>query len=287
MLIDTFAYSSSTPGGAFSVEELIEAARRARLDGVCVTDRASSSRAGEYIEVARRAGFLLITGVELETDVGRVTSYPLQVDEEYLSEAWRSLGERPTAESVLDYFHSRGGIVVARDVYNREAGMKDRIYSVKDSRGRGFDSVDTLAAYRRRIDNELSIGAQKVMGVGGCAGSGVLDDLSDIGHCATLFADKIADQASFVAAMRGVLHWAVGLRDLGAACPMGVPPRHDDGGEEVKKRGEVIGRRERREGNDERCGGRHRGRREEGDERRGGRGQGRRGGSGGRRRPRS
>ena len=182
--------------------------------------------------------------------------------------------------------------MVARDVYNRDEGMKDRVYSAKDSRGRGFDCVDTLAVYRRRIDNELSIEAQKVMGVGGCAGSGVFDDLSDIGYCATLFADQVTDQASFVAAMRGVLHWAVGLRDLGQACPMGVPPRYDEAVEERSVRSDEGSRRPRRGGDDRRDGrnrgrdDRRRDRRDDGsDDRRGGRGQGRRSGNGGRRRP--
>ena len=179
----------------------------------------------------------------------------------------------PTAESVLDYFHQRGGIVVARDVYNRDEGMKDRVYSAKDSRGRGFDCVDTLAVYRRRIDNELSIEAQKVMGVGGCAGSGVFDDLSDIGYCATLFADQVTDH-------------------LGQACPMGVPPRYDEAVEERSVRSDEGSRRPRRGGDDRRDGrnrgrdDRRRDRRDDGsDDRRGGRGQGRRSGNGGRRRP--
>lgn len=292
MLIDIFTYSASTAHGVFGVEELIEAARRAHLDGIGITDRATSSRSREYVETARRLGYLVIVGLELETDIGRVTAYPAQVDDEYVSESWRSLGECPTAESVLDYFHQRGGIVVARDVYNRDEGMKDRVYSAKDSRGRGFDCVDTLAVYRRRIDNELSIEAQKVMGVGGCAGSGVFDDLSDIGYCATLFADQVIDQASFVAAMRGVLHWAVGLRDLGQACPMGVPPRYDEAVEERSLRSDEGSRRPRRGGDDRRDGrnrgrdDRRRDRRDDGsDNRRGERGQGRRSGNGGRRRP--
>ena len=106
--------------------------------------------------------------------------------------------------------------------------MKDCIFSIKDSTGRGFDAIDTLAVYRRKIDNELSIEAGQVLGIPSCAGSGVYDTLEDIGHCATLFANDIHDQASFVAAMRGALHWSVALRDLGAACPMGVAPRTQD-----------------------------------------------------------
>ena len=37
MLIDIFTYSASTAHGVFGVEELIEAARRAHLDGIGIT----------------------------------------------------------------------------------------------------------------------------------------------------------------------------------------------------------------------------------------------------------
>ncbi len=258
MLIDIFTYSAATPGGAFELGELIGAARAAHLDAIAVTDRAASAHARAYAETARRAGYPVFVGLEIETQIGRVTVYPAQIDDAFVSESWRELGECPSAEAVLDYFHARGAAVAARDAYNGDGGMKDRVYSVKDSRGRGFDCIDTLSADRRKIDNELCIEAQKVMGVGGCAGSGVLDDLSDIGSCATLFADAITDQASFVAALRGALHWAAALRDLGRACPMGVPPRYEEeserGGGERRRRDD--GRRNDRPDRGERRGGR-------------------------------
>lgn len=251
MIIDIFTYGTASGGSELGT--LIEAARRSHVDGIAVTDRGTSSQVRQYREVAAREGFLVLYGVELETSIGRVVGYPEKLDEDFLNESWRELGEIPSIESVLDYFHSRGGIVVARDVYLRDGGMKDRVYSAKDSVGRGFDGVDTLASYRRRIDNELSIEAQKVMGVGGCAGSGACEDANLVGSCATLFADSISDQAEFVAAMRGVLHWAVSLTDLGGACPMGTPPRYEDedmrGGRREDWRGNRNGRgEERREG---------------------------------------
>lgn len=277
MLIDIFTYSAATPGGAFELGELIGAARAAQLDAIAVTDRAASAHARAYAEAGRRAGFPVFVGLELETQIGRVTVYPAHIDDEFASESWRELGECPSAEAVLDYFHARGAAVAARDAYDGDGGMKDRVYSVKDSRGRGFDCIDTLSARRRKIDNELCIEAQKVMGVGGCAGSGVLDDLSDIGCCATLFADAITDQASFAAALRGALHWAAALRDLGHACPMGVPPRYEEENERS------CGDRRRRNDRSERGDGRRNDRPDRG-ERRGGHPQGRRSDHNGRRR---
>ena len=283
MLIDIFTYTQASPNAPFDLESLMEAARCARLDGIAVTDRGTSSRAREYADKAARAGFFVAFGVEIETASGRVVAYPAHIDDEFVSEGWRSLGERPDASDVLSYFHDRGGVVVARDVFNRGEGLRDAIYAAKDAQGRGVDAVDTVAVYRRRIDNELSIEAQQVLGVPACAGSGVFDSLQDIGHCATLFAGDIRDQESFVAELRGPLHWACALRDLGDACPMGAAPvedRAERGDRGFERRGRGEGRRgEERRGDDRR---EARGRdRRHGDDRRGGgdrRGGDRRGG---------
>lgn len=251
MIIDIFTYTHASPNGAFSLEALINAARAAHLDGIAVTDRASSRRAREYADIAARENFFVAIGVELETSSGKVTVFPAAIDDEFVAEGWRTLGETPVLEDVLDYFHDRGGIVIARDIYNKGEGLKDRVYSARDSKGRGFDAIDTLAPYRRRIDNELSIEAQQVTGLPACAGSSTLGDIELIGHCATLFADKIHDQASFIAAMRAPLHWASALADLGAACPMGTPPKTEDDGDRRREfRGERRGdaRRDRRDG---------------------------------------
>ena len=243
MLIDVFTYTQASPNGPFTIHSLIEAAKCARLDGIAVTDRGSSHRIREYMDIAESEDFLVLYGLELETATGRVVAYPRVLDDAFLNEDWRCLGETPAIEDVLDYFHSKGGIVIARDVFNRGEGLRDSVYSARDSEGRGVDGIDTVAVYRRRIDNELSIEAQQVLGVPACAGSGVFDSLEDIGHCATLFANEIFDQASFVDAMKNPLHWACALRDLGASCPMGTPPRvdepeHDRHGERRSPRGE-------------------------------------------------
>lgn len=228
MIIDIFTYTHASPNGAFSLEALIDAAKAAHIDGIAVTDRASSNRAREYADIAARENFFVAIGVELETAAGRVTAFPATIDDEFTAENWRSLGEKPALEDVLDYFHDRGGIVVARDIYHKGEGLKDRVYSARDGKGHGFDDIDTLAAYRRRIDNELSIEAQQVTGLPACAGSGTLDEISHIGRCVTLFADKIDSQAAFIAAMKSPLHWSCALADLGSACPMGTPPKSDD-----------------------------------------------------------
>lgn len=245
MIIDVFTYSDASPNAAFSVEVLIEAALRAGLDGICVTDKGVSSHAQKLVAAGQKAGFFVGVGVEIDTAAGRVTAFPKTLGADFVSESWKSLGETPRPEDVLSFFHERGGIVVARDVFNCGHGLRDRVHAIRDAAGAGFDAVDTLSSSRRRIDNELSMEAQNVLGVTACAGSGVFDDIQSIGCCATLFAQKIRSQADFVDAMKGEKHWACTLRDIGEACPMGTPPRMEG---EREERGPSRGRDERRQG---------------------------------------
>ncbi len=248
MIIDIFTYSQASSNASYGIEALIEGAKAARLDGICVTDRAFSKHAYDLVRVGAEARLFVGVGIEFETTVGRIVAYPRTIDDAFVNEDWRSVGEPITAEAVLDYFHERGGIVIARDVYNRGEGIKDNVFHIKDSQGRGFDGVDTVAAYRRRIDNELSIEAQQVAKVPACAGSGVFDDINDIGICATMFADKITNQAEFVEAMKARSHWACSLRDLGEACPMGSAPKVEE--EREDRRGGDRGERSFRRGGD-------------------------------------
>ncbi len=228
MIIDIFTYSQATSHAAFSVDVLVNAARDAHLDGICVTDRAVSYHLRDLAAYGAKENFFVGVGIELETNIGRVVVYPRVIDDEFVSESWRCLGESPDIVDVLNYFHERQAIVIARDVYNNGEGMRDRIYCAKDANGRCVDGVDTLAVYRRRIDNELAISAQQALKVPACAGSGVFDDISDIGYCATLFAESIHDQAEFVDAMLNRSHWACSLRDVGEASPMGSAPREEN-----------------------------------------------------------
>ena len=179
MLIDVFTYTQASPNGPFTIHSLIEAAKCARLDGIAVTDRASTQRIREYMDIAEQEEFLVLYGLELETSSGRVVAYPRYVDDDFINEDWRSLGDHPAIEDVLDYFHTRCGIVVGRDIFNRGEGLRDNVYSARDSSGHGLDGIDTVAVYRRRIDNELSIEAQQVLGIPACAGSGVFDTLEE------------------------------------------------------------------------------------------------------------
>ena len=228
MIIDIFTYSDASNDAAFSAETLIDAAKNAGLDGICITDKNASAHAKKLVAAGKNAGFFVGIGLEITTTAGRVTVFPKTLDADFLVESWKTLGDFPDPADVLNFFHEKGAVVVARDVFNRGEGLRDAVHRVKDTQGRGFDGVDTVAAYRRRIDNELSIEAQNVLGVPACAGSGTFDDIKTIGTCATLFTKRIRSQADFVDAMKNEKHWACTLRDLGDACPMGTPPRTDE-----------------------------------------------------------
>jgi predicted metal-dependent phosphoesterase TrpH len=62
---------------ALKPEELIDLARAAGLDGVCLTEHDAYWPAAELAALAGRTGFLVLSGVELTTDGGHILAYGL------------------------------------------------------------------------------------------------------------------------------------------------------------------------------------------------------------------
>ena len=92
-----------------SVDELIESAKAAGLDGVCLTDHDAFWTDEQVMELSRRHGFLVLPGSEINTDAGHVLTFGLSRYEfgmhkpEYL---------RACADRV-------GGVLIAAHPYRR------------------------------------------------------------------------------------------------------------------------------------------------------------------------
>ena len=78
MLIDLHTHSYPRSEDSFmSVDELIEETKRLGLDGVCLTDHDAFWSLEETLALSRRHEFLVLPGVELNTDCGHVVAFGL------------------------------------------------------------------------------------------------------------------------------------------------------------------------------------------------------------------
>jgi len=74
MLIDFFTYTSATTGGRLEIDDLLERADEAGLDGFVVVDNEYSVHAEELRAAAEDSPLLVGVGVEIGTDKGPVAS---------------------------------------------------------------------------------------------------------------------------------------------------------------------------------------------------------------------
>lgn len=212
MLIDLRTYTQHTPGGELDVETIIERARAAGLDGVCITDRGHSRHAARWVAAGDAADFFVGVGVEIETESGSLIVFPREVDAFLEDEVWRRLQvvAKPLPGEVMELAASIGAAVVATGVYDSKQRnpMGDGIFRLE-----GLAAVDVLSPGRRTMENELTVETAQALRVPGVAGSGALTSPADIGKVATLFGDGVETQADLVELLEAGDAWAVRLRE--------------------------------------------------------------------------
>ncbi len=268
MLIDIHVHSEHTEGVEVSARKTLEAARDAGLDGVCFTDRSSTSHAVELIRLGAEIGVEVFIGVELVTDHGVMLGFAPKIGSFYLREKWRALEKSGTAsaQQMVALFEQVGGVVVSAYPYDMSIpwAAGDRIFAIK-----GLAAVEAYVPRLSKLRNGLAVEAALAMGCSTVAGSDFRGDLSTLGHAATVFPVRISSQAEFVEALRGDCWAALFGAELREDPPSPRPERSEDG-----RRGGRGGGRGR-DGGGRDGGGRGRGGREGG-------GRGRDGGRGGR-----
>jgi len=79
LVIDLHSHSYPKSDDSFmAVDELIEAAKSAGLDGICLTEHDAFWSTDEVNDLSRRHNFLVLPGSEINTDVGHVLVFGLK-----------------------------------------------------------------------------------------------------------------------------------------------------------------------------------------------------------------
>ncbi len=79
MVIDLHSHSYPKSDDSFmTVDELIEAAKGAKLDGICLTEHDAFWSVEEVNALSRRHNFLVLPGCEINTDMGHVLVFGLK-----------------------------------------------------------------------------------------------------------------------------------------------------------------------------------------------------------------
>ena len=196
MLIDlhchTRVYSSCS---ALTPQALVDAARAAGLDGVCITEHDALWPAADLQRLAADLDFLLLTGVEVSTDTGHVLAYGLSAFGPEITPL-RALRRRADEEgALLDLSHpSRPG-----RPRNKEA--------IRD----GLDSLEVYNGSEGVLANETAhrmAAAFRLPGIGGSDAHST----PEVGTCATEFPGRVCSTDDLLRELRAGRYRAVSLR---------------------------------------------------------------------------
>jgi predicted metal-dependent phosphoesterase TrpH len=207
MLIDLHTHTRPlSHDSLLSPDELIDAARAAGLDAVCLTEHDFTWDPDKARDLARRHGFTVIPGIEVNTEDGHIIAFGL---ERYVygihrvAELARLVGEA-------------GGVLVAAHPYRRQIPWQRRHESDRDKASAWSEALERAAAnaaYRyvcaletingrsSQRENDFSQELCRRLGLPAVAGSDA-HQWDDLGRCATEFERPVADLADLIAELK-------------------------------------------------------------------------------------
>jgi predicted metal-dependent phosphoesterase TrpH len=166
-------------------DELVDLAKRAGLDGVCITEHDALWPLADVEHLAAAMDFVVLRGIEVTTEVGHVLVY--------------GVSRHDPAMATLDELHriarAEGGLMYLAHPSRRYGALPPAdLASV-------FDSVEVENGTEGTLQNgnaQLLARGLALPGIGGSDSHAV----REVGVCATEFIDDVRDEAAFLDALR-------------------------------------------------------------------------------------
>jgi predicted metal-dependent phosphoesterase TrpH len=211
VLIDLHCHTFPLSDDSFlSPDQLIERAKAAGLDGVCLTEHDSVWQPRKLRELAERHNFLIIPGIELNTEDGHILVFGLN---RHATDTYR-------LPQLARLVTEAGGALVYPHPYRQFTPllrMDDDFWTMALERAvasPAFQYVCALEAINGRSTQDENLFSWQLcarLGLPAVAGSDAHDP-SDVGTCATRFQRSIADVEDLVRELKAGRFHAVNLR---------------------------------------------------------------------------
>jgi predicted metal-dependent phosphoesterase TrpH len=212
MLIDLHAHTRRHSWDSdLTADELVDLAKAARLDGICITEHDFFWDLDEVRDLSRRHDFLVLAGVEINTDQGHMLCFGL---ESYVYGMHR-------APELAAHVRQAGGVLVAAHPYRRQMPWHvddAEEYQEALQRATKNEAYGACAALERingrgsEAENAFAAALCDLMDMPSTAGSDA-HVASDVGRCATEFPDPIADLGDLITGLKSGRCQALRLTD--------------------------------------------------------------------------
>lgn len=201
MLIDLHTHTKRHSWDSdLTPDELIERSRDAGLHGVCFTEHDFFWDATEVAELGRRHNFLVLAGVEINTENGHILCFGL---EGYVYGMHR-------AHTLAEHVQRHDGVMLAAHPYRRQMPFNpgdEGEYAFKldlACENPAYAFCRGMERYNGRGKPEENVFSGQVLErcmLPGVAGSDA-HAVADIGRCATEFLDEVKDLGDLIRALK-------------------------------------------------------------------------------------
>lgn len=211
MIIDIHTHSMPwSEDSTMSPDQLIRRAKEVGLDGICLTEHDWFRSREEVERLGREHDFLVLPGVELNTEEGHFLVFGL---DKYVFGMHRASFTRRLVEEV-------GGVMILAHPYRRHftsATDEDDYFPAVERACANpafllADAVEVLNGRSTQSQNAFSRDVQRRLNLRAAGGSDA-HSLSDLGTCATAFERPIRNPQEFLAEVKAGRFRAADLRN--------------------------------------------------------------------------
>ncbi len=198
--IDLHVHTALGGDSLLRPEELVECAKAAGLDALCVTEHHSYFASDPVEDISRSSRFPIFRAFEYHASEGHLLVYGVKAG---TSDLPRGL----PMQRAIDWVNDKGGAAVPAHPYQRGVAggvLGDRLLGL-----RGLAAVEVLNGSVSEKENSLAADAAGILMVPGIAGSDAHGPLA-LGRACTVFETAIESTVQLVEAIkqgRGIPYW--------------------------------------------------------------------------------
>ncbi len=191
-IIDLHIHTSLGGDSDIRPEELVACARRAGMDGICVTEHHSWDLSRPFDRIAEEENFPIIRGLEYRAAEGHLLIYGVPAGR----------GDLPPGlpmQTAVDWVNRRGGAAVPAHPYQRTysgTALGDALLQLT-----GIAAIETHNGSIRPEENELACKAARSMGVNGIGGSDA-HGAEAVGNACTCFSHPVTNAKQLAEALK-------------------------------------------------------------------------------------